>query len=102
MQRVALDGGAVKRELAQPRGLPRDVDVERPLDGGKRRDGMVVRTDRAHARHDRRDLGDGASADERLEQPESLEDVELHALDAAAVQDDGNATVPFNPREVID
>ena len=103
VQRVALDPFAAIEQPAQRAERPVDVMPQRVL---HRVDGAHLigdRADAADARGDVRRLGVGAAAQERLEEPRRLEDLQLARRSTAPSRDrERQRALALDPGEIVD
>ena len=99
---VAFDPFAAIKQPAKLAQRPADGNAERVL---HRVDGAHLigdRADAADARHEVGRLGEGAAAQERLEEARRLEDRELRRFYLAVAHDDLERAFAFDAREIVD
>src|SRR5690348_13765655 len=98
---MALDPlAAIEKAAQQPDRLGR-LDAAQALHRVDRARLVRDRADAADACGDVRRLDEGTPAEERLEEARRLEDPQLDALDALAVELDGHRALALDARQVV-
>ncbi len=99
VEHVALDPLRAVQEAAQLIRALGHLGLEQTLQPVDRGHLIRDRTDAADARHDVRHLAEVASAQERLEEPRRLVDLELQPRDLAVVDADVQRALPLHARD---
>ncbi len=102
VQHVALDPFAAIEQPPQLAQRPGDRDAERVLHRMHGAHLVGDRADAADARHEVRRLGEGAAAQERLEEARRLEDRELGRFHLAVAHDDLERAFAFDAGQIVD